>query len=53
MLLGFGARMAGGCTSGHTLSGAAQLVLSGWVATMGFFIGGITPALLIYGRRSD
>jgi uncharacterized membrane protein YedE/YeeE len=52
VLLGFGARMADGCTSGHTLSGAAQLALSGWVATMGFFIGGITLALLIYGRRS-
>jgi uncharacterized membrane protein YedE/YeeE len=52
MLLGFGARMADGCTSGHTLSGAAQLALSGWVATAGFFIGGIAVALLIYGRRS-
>jgi uncharacterized membrane protein YedE/YeeE len=51
VLLGFGARMADGCTSGHTLSGAAQLALSGWVATAGFFIGGIALALLIYGRR--
>jgi uncharacterized membrane protein YedE/YeeE len=52
VLLGFGARMADGCTSGHTISGAAQLALSGWVATMGFFIGGIALTLLIYGRRS-
>jgi len=52
VLLGFGARMADGCTSGHTISGAAQLALSGWVATMGFFLGGIALALLIYGRRS-
>jgi len=52
VLLGFGARMADGCTSGHTLSGAAQLALSGWVATAGFFIGGIAMALLVYGRRS-
>jgi uncharacterized protein len=52
VLLGFGARMADGCTSGHTISGAAQLALSGWVATAGFFIGGIALALLIYGRRS-
>jgi hypothetical protein len=44
--------MADGCTSGHTISGAAQLALSGWVATMGFFLGGIALALLIYGRRS-
>jgi hypothetical protein len=44
--------MADGCTSGHTLSGAAQLALSGWVATAGFFAGGIALALIIYGRRS-
>ena len=52
VLLGFGARMADGCTSGHTISGAAQLALSGWVATLGFFGGGIALALLLYGRRS-
>jgi uncharacterized membrane protein YedE/YeeE len=52
VLLGFGARMADGCTSGHTLSGAAQLALSGWVSTLGFFAGGIALALILYGRRS-
>jgi len=52
-LLGFGARMADGCTSGHTLSGAAQLALSGWVATAGFFLGGIALALALYGRRDS
>jgi uncharacterized protein len=52
VLLGFGARMADGCRSGHTISGAAQLALSGCVATAGFFGGGIALALLIYGRRS-
>lgn len=29
----FGARMAGGCTSGHTLSGGVQLALSAWLFT--------------------
>jgi len=52
ILVGFGARMADGCTSGHTLSGAAQLALSGWIATLGFFAGGIATALIIYGRRT-
>ncbi|WP_208728336.1 YeeE/YedE thiosulfate transporter family protein [Oceanidesulfovibrio indonesiensis] len=48
MLLGFGARMAGGCTSGHGISGALQLVVSSWVAAACFFIGGVVTAHLIY-----
>ena len=36
VLVGFGARMADGCTSGHSLSGAAQLAVSGWLATASF-----------------
>lgn len=48
MLLGFGARMAGGCTSGHGISGALQLVVSSWVAAACFFIGGVVTAYLIY-----
>ena len=51
VLLGFGARMADGCTSGHSLSGAAQLAVSGWLATAGFFVAGIATALVVYGRR--
>jgi len=48
-LLGFGARMAGGCTSGHGISGTAQLALGSWLAFIFFFIGGILAAFLIYG----
>ncbi len=48
-LLGFGARMAGGCTSGHGISGTAQLSLGSWLAFICFFIGGILAAFLIYG----
>lgn len=48
-LLGFGARMAGGCTSGHGISGTAQLALGSWLAFIFFFIGGILIALIIYG----
>ncbi|MFW6303924.1 MAG: YeeE/YedE thiosulfate transporter family protein [Candidatus Sumerlaeota bacterium] len=47
-LLGFGARWAGGCTSGHGISGTLQLVLSSWLAAICFFIGGIGAALVIY-----
>ncbi|QJT10350.1 YeeE/YedE thiosulfate transporter family protein [Oceanidesulfovibrio marinus] len=48
MLLGFGARLAGGCTSGHGISGALQLVVSSWMAAACFFIGGVITAFLIY-----
>lgn len=40
-LVGFGARYAGGCTSGHAISGLADLQLPSLVAVIGFFIGGL------------
>lgn len=40
-LVGFGARYAGGCTSGHAISGLANLQLPSLVAVVGFFIGGL------------
>jgi len=49
ILLGFGARMAGGCTSGHGISGTSQLSVGSWLAFLFFFIGGIVTAVLIYG----
>ena len=48
MLIGFGARWAGGCTSGHGISGTLQLSISSWLAAICFFIGGILTALLLY-----
>ena len=51
-LVGFGARWAGGCTSGHAISGLADLQFPSLVAVIGFFIGGLAvvhlllPALL-------
>jgi hypothetical protein len=48
VLIGLGARWAGGCTSGHGISGTLQLAVSSWVAVMGFFIGGIFTAVAIY-----
>jgi uncharacterized membrane protein YedE/YeeE len=40
-LVGFGARWAGGCTSGHAISGLANLQLPSLVAVLGFFAGGL------------
>jgi len=46
--MGFGSRWAGGCTSGHGISGTLQLAISSWIAVIFFFIGGIFTALLLY-----
>lgn len=48
MLLGLGARWAGGCTSGHGISGTLQLALSSWIAAGCFFAGGILTANIIF-----
>jgi len=40
-LIGFGTRYAGGCTSGHAISGLSNLQLPSLVAVIGFFIGGL------------
>lgn len=47
-LVGFGTAYAGGCTSGHAISGLADLQLASLVAVAGFFAGGLlaTHALL-------
>lgn len=47
-LMAFGARMAGGCTSGHGISGAMQLSVGSWVAVVCFFVGGIATAFLMF-----
>ena len=46
-LVGFGARWANGCTSGHAISGMSNLQLSSLVVVMGFFIGGLISAHLL------
>ncbi len=48
----FGARLAGGCPSGHGLSGNMQLAVSGLLALVFFIIAGVITARLIYGKRS-
>lgn len=48
ILLGFGARIAGGCPSAHTIHGIPCLAPSGFLATAGFFAGGLLVVNLIY-----
>lgn len=40
-LVGFGTRYAGGCTSGHAISGLANLQWPSLIAVIGFFLGGL------------
>lgn len=44
ILIGFGSRYAGGCTSGHAISGLSNLQLPSLKAVIGFFIGGLIMA---------
>ena len=48
IVMGIGARWAGGCTSGHGISGTLQLAVSSWLAVLCFFAGGVGTALILY-----
>ncbi|MBA3608134.1 MAG: YeeE/YedE family protein [Chthoniobacterales bacterium] len=48
ILMAFGARFAGGCTSGHGISGTLQLNIGSWISVACFFIGGIAVAVPLY-----
>ncbi|EQC31628.1 hypothetical protein SDRG_10794 [Saprolegnia diclina VS20] len=47
-LIAFGASLAGGCTSGHGLSGTAMLMSSSWLVLPSIFLGGMSTAALEY-----
>lgn len=47
LLIGFGSRYAGGCTSGHAISGLSNLQIPSLKAVVGFFIGGLVMAHFI------
>lgn len=47
VLVGFGTRYAGGCTSGHAISGLSNLQVPSLIAVVGFFIGGLTMTWVI------
>ncbi len=52
VILIFGARMAGGCPSGHGMSGNMQLAVSSLLALLCFMVGGIATARFLY-RKGD
>ena len=47
MLVGFGTRMAGGCTTGHGLCGVSRFQVGSLVSTLGFFGAGVATSLLL------
>ncbi len=47
-LVGFGTRYAGGCTSGHAISGLSNLQRPSLIAVIGFFMGGLIMVHLIF-----
>ena len=49
VLLGFGSRLANGCTSGHGIVGTAMLAKSSWIALAVFMVTGVIVTHLIYG----
>ena len=53
VLILFGARLAGGCTSGHIISGMTQLAVSSTIFAAAVFAGGMGTARLLAARRSD
>jgi hypothetical protein len=51
LLVLFGARLAGGCTSGHMMSGMMQTSLSGYLFAFGAFAAAVPAAILVYKRK--
>jgi len=50
-LMVFGARIAGGCTSGHGISGSLQLAVQSWTFILLAFAVAIATAFLIFGKE--
>lgn len=48
IFIGFGTRYAGGCTSGHAITGLSSLQLPSLIAVIGFFIGGLLMTWIIF-----
>lgn len=53
VIIMYGARMAGGCTSGHGISGSLQLALSSWTFFLTMFAAGIVTALVLFRKRAN
>jgi uncharacterized membrane protein YedE/YeeE len=48
LFIGFGTRMAGGCTSGHGIFGMSNLEASGIVSTVAYMGSGVVTTWLVY-----
>jgi uncharacterized membrane protein YedE/YeeE len=48
LFIGFGTRLAGGCTSGHGIFGTSNLEPASWLATLSFMASGVVTTHLIY-----
>ncbi|MEZ4267126.1 MAG: YeeE/YedE thiosulfate transporter family protein [Myxococcota bacterium] len=48
VLIGLGARLADGCTSGHGIVGTALLAPASWIATGAFMVAGVLTAHLLF-----
>lgn len=49
----FGARLAGGCTSGHMMSGLMQTSISAYLFTIGTFVAAIPTAMIVYNKSTN
>ncbi|MEQ9693589.1 YeeE/YedE thiosulfate transporter family protein [Shimia sp. SDUM112013] len=48
----YGARLAGGCTSGHMMSGMMQTSLSGYIFAAGAFAAAVPVAMIMYKKEA-
>ncbi len=53
MLMLIGARLAGGCTSGHMMSGIMQTSISGYIFALVVFVVAVPTSILIYRRKGN
>lgn len=51
ILVLYGSRLAGGCTSGHMMSGMMQTSLSGYLFALGAFAAGIPTAIFVFKKK--
>ncbi|MBL8809513.1 MAG: YeeE/YedE family protein [Planctomycetaceae bacterium] len=52
IILIYGARLAGGCTSGHGISGSLQLAVSSWAFFFSLFASGLATAFLLFRKQA-
>ena len=48
LFIGFGTRLAGGCTAGHGIRGAAALSPASWVATVTFMLSAVVVTQAVH-----